>query len=112
MPAVPFCLSAPLPFTPGKNIVTRRCRAMLGGGTLNPSVYCQHPSLIHLYVEDVDAFFNRALAAGAKSASQSWISFMETALASSRTLRSYLVGGYPQRGRRPGRDAEARGGNV
>jgi len=51
------------------------------------------PVSLHLYVEDVDAFVKKALAAGAKE-------------------RKSLVGGHSQGRRRAGGDAEARGGDV
>ena len=53
------------------------------------------PVSIHLYVEDVDAFFRKALAAGAKELNPSWISFTATVRASSRTL-SDICGGWPR----------------
>ena len=53
------------------------------------------PVSIHLYVEDVDAFFKRALAAGAKRTQAGHGSVLRRPLGPARgSLRASLVGGH------------------
>ena len=77
-----------------------------------PKGWPDTPSFLRLYVEDADALYARAIAAGAAPISDvTGLAFGDRVGRVPRPLRQYLVASSPRRGCERPRDGQARDGN-